>query len=52
MFRYLAVNYVFRYLAVDYAGPAGSNEGVIMSKKPGPILTIFNLVKVRCFVKH
>ena len=36
-----------RYEVVDYAGPAGTNEGVIMSKKPGPVSPALNFVKVQ-----
>lgn len=37
---------IFRYDVVDYAGPAGSNEGVIMSKKPGPASPALNFINV------
>ncbi len=41
------LHHFFRFQAIDYAGPAGSNDGVIMSKKPGPISPALNFIKVR-----
>ena len=36
-----------RYKAVSYSSPISVNTGVILSKKPGPASSVFNVVKVR-----
>ena len=35
-----------RHRAVDYSAPVGSNEGIILSRKPEPVSPIFNVVTV------
>ncbi|XP_023339551.1 glutamate receptor 1 isoform X2 [Eurytemora carolleeae] len=35
-----------RYKVVDYTSPISINRGIILSKKPGPASSIFNVVKV------
>ncbi len=41
-----------RYKVVDYTSPISINRGIILSKKPGPASSIFNVVKVsKCWFK-